>query len=270
MADAERITEKLLREKEGHYFFASDVIKDVYGMIHEGAGFVNEAWHGYYGTNQGLLFQKLLEKSRPLHGPETLRKLLELQVCLKDRSLGFKDGLIKPHNCHVEIYSNAVCRSLGYGEFKTERVTRSGEFHDIGKIAIPDGILNKDGPLTDDERARYIRPHPDTGASMLSLLAKLFGAVLDDIIENVRHHHEWYSGAGYPGGLRATEIPLGAQIISVADVFDALTSRRPYKEPASPVEALEIMASEEGHFNPDLLEHAKKHLLNAYNTIHNN
>lgn len=268
--------DKLLKESEGRYIPSHDVIVDVFGIIVSGGTFVAESRLRDYGTVQKIAYDALIKKSRPMCGCEAIRKLLEMDVCLKDSSLGmknsaeFKDGFIKAHNRHVEVYSAAVCRSLGYGQLKSERISLAGEFHDIGKIAVPDSVLNKPDVLTEEERNVHIRPHPDTGANMLGLLAKLFGVDFEDVIPNVRYHHEWRSGSGYPYGLRDSDIPLGAQVISVCDVFDALTSKRPYKEPVEPAEALEIMAQEAGHFDPDLLEHAKKPLLKTFFDTHPN
>ncbi|MCX6708553.1 MAG: HD domain-containing protein [Candidatus Woesearchaeota archaeon] len=249
--------DKLAKAKEGQYIPAPDVARDVFQIMNPSNA-----------DKQVALYVALLGKSRPLCGADAIRKLVEMNVCLKDNSLGFSNGFIKAHNRNVEVYSRAVCKSLGYGNLKTERIALSGEFHDIGKIAIPDNILNKPELLTDDERRLHIRPHPDTGAYMLSMLGKLFGVDFEDVIPNVRYHHEWRSGTGYPYGLRESDIPLGAQVISVCDVFDALTSRRPYKGPVVSEAALEIMAQEAGHFDRDLLEHAKNPLLKTFAELH--
>ena len=251
--------DKLAKVKEGQYIPAPDVARDVFQIMNPSNA-----------DSQVALYVALMAKSKPLCDCDAIRKLLEMDVCLKDNSLGFKDGFIKFHNRNVETYSRAICRSLGYSSIKSERIALSGEFHDIGKIAVPDNILNKPEILTDDERRLYIRPHPDTGAYMLSLMGKLFGVDFEDVIPNIRYHHEWRSGNGYPQGLRESDIPLGAQVVSVADVFDALTSKRPYKEPVSPENALETMAQEAGHFDPDLLEHAKKPLLRVFSEIYQN
>ncbi len=251
--------DKLAKSKEGQYIPAPDVARDVFQIMNPSSA-----------DSQVALYVALMGKSKPMCGCDTVRKLIEMDVCLKDNSLGFKNGFIKAHNRNVEIYSMAVCKSLGYGNFKSERIALAGEFHDIGKIAVPDNILNKPELLTDDERRLHIRPHPDTGAYMLGLMGRLFGVDFEDVIPNVRYHHEWRSGNGYPYGLRDSDIPLGAQIISVCDVFDALTSKRPYKEPVESKEALEIMTQETGHFDPDLLEHAKKSLLRAFSEIYQN
>jgi len=251
--------DKLAKRKEGQYIPAPDVARDVFQIMNPSNV-----------DSQVALYVALMAKSKPLCDCDAIRKLLEMDVCLKDNSLGFSNGFIQSHNRNVKNYSRAVCRSLGYGNLKTERIALSGEFHDIGKIAVPDNILNKPELLTDDERRLHIRPHPDTGAYMLSLLGKLFGVDFEDVIPNVRYHHEWCSGNGYPYGVQKTDIPLGAQVVSVCDVFDALTSKRPYKDPVEPEEALEIMAQEAGHFDRDLLEHAKKTLLRAFSGIYQN
>jgi HD-GYP domain-containing protein (c-di-GMP phosphodiesterase class II) len=96
--------------------------------------------------------------------------------------------------------------------------------HDIGKIGIPEYILNKEGPLNEEEREK-INKHPVIGVTILQPISELNEAIM-----GVKHHHERYDGKGYPSGLKGEEIPLIAAIISVADTYDAMTSNRPYRK----------------------------------------
>lgn len=128
--------------------------------------------------------------------------------------------------------------------------------HDLGKIQVPDAVLNKPGRLTDEEFA-IIRQHPQYGADAIKMVLEesdddLFLQTAYQII--IAHHEKW-NGTGYPKGLKGDEIPLSARIVSVVDVYDALTSRRPYKEPYTHERALEIMHTEmAGSFDPMVLE----------------
>jgi putative two-component system response regulator len=110
--------------------------------------------------------------------------------------------------------------------------------HDIGKVAVPDAILLKPGPLTANERA-IVEQHPIVGESICAPLESLRNA-----LPIIRHHHERMDGSGYPDGLFGDEIPLSARILQVADIYDALTSNRPYRKALSPEEALTQLSKE--------------------------
>jgi ribonuclease P protein subunit RPR2 len=117
--------------------------------------------------------------------------------------------------------------------------------HDIGKVAIPDGILHKPEPLSEDER-RLMERHPVIGAAILDEIAFLRGA-----ITVVRHHHERWDGHGYPDGLAGEEIPLAARVFSIADTVDAMTTDRPYRKASPFSEARTVVAAEAGkQFDP--------------------
>ena len=121
--------------------------------------------------------------------------------------------------------------------------------HDIGKIGISDTILHKPDKLTDDEW-KIMRVHPDIGARIVEGIP-----FLNDAVPLIRHHHERWDGSGYPAGLKGREIPTQARIFAVADVFDALTSRRRYREKSTPDEALQFMKDNAGVlFDPDIID----------------
>lgn len=123
----------------------------------------------------------------------------------------------------------------------------AGKIHDVGKLHIPPGVLSKAGPLTEDERD-LIKLHPPIGESMLRRFEHL-----RSVLPAVRGHHERWDGGGYPDGLRGEEIPLSARLLSLADSYDAMTGRRPYRDPVSPAQALaEIVAQSGQQFDPQL------------------
>jgi HD-GYP domain-containing protein (c-di-GMP phosphodiesterase class II) len=119
--------------------------------------------------------------------------------------------------------------------------------HDVGKLGVPVAVLNKPGIYTPEER-KLMEEHPDRGIEMLSGVDFPW-----DIHSMVRFHHERWCGGGYPTGISGEEIPLSARIVAIADVFDALTSDRPYRSAFSVPEALEMMRGPlRGHFDPEL------------------
>ena len=139
-------------------------------------------------------------------------------------ALEVKDAYTRGHSVRVAEYSGAIARQLALAPAVVQEVELGGQVHDIGKIGVRETVLNKPGPLTDDEY-QHIMLHPLLGWRILSPL-------LDDaprVLNVVRSHHERFDGGGIPDGLRGEEIPLEARIAAVADAFDAMTSGRPYR-----------------------------------------
>jgi HD-GYP domain-containing protein (c-di-GMP phosphodiesterase class II) len=143
-----------------------------------------------------------------------------------------------------------LARHLGIKEGDTlEGLEMGALLHDVGKIGVPDGILLKKGGLTEEEWDG-VRRHPELGASLLQRIPFLSGA--REIVES---HHEKFDGSGYPKGLKGDQIPIGARIFAVADVFDALTTDRPYKAALSYRSAAGMIARERAaHFDPEVVE----------------
>jgi HD-GYP domain-containing protein (c-di-GMP phosphodiesterase class II) len=140
-------------------------------------------------------------------------------------------------------------RELGLAETQLETLHWGALLHDLGKISVPESILLKPGPLTEQEYAE-IQRHPTYGADLLESVAPEFG----DIARVVRYHHERWDGRGYPQALSGREIPLMSRIVAVVDVFEALTSRRPYRRPMPAPRALSYLQAESGsHFDPELV-----------------
>jgi putative nucleotidyltransferase with HDIG domain len=145
-------------------------------------------------------------------------------------ALEAKDVYTRGHSERVGAMSRRLALALGLPAADAEVIARAGLLHDIGKIGVPEIVLRKSGPLSSEEWA-LMRRHPLVGAQIVSPFEFFAaGAII------IRHHHERTDGSGYPDGLAGDAIPLGARIVAVADVYDALTSDRPYR-PAMPADA---------------------------------
>ena len=163
-------------------------------------------------------------------------------------SIEARDPYTRGHCARLAEMSARLGEKLGLPEEYIKTLRRAGIVHDIGKVVVPDAILLKPGPLSHDE-AEVMRKHPVVGERICAPL-RTFRLALPII----RHHHERHDGSGYPDGLRGAEIPLTAGILQLADVYDALTTDRPYRSAASPTVALETMEEEaiRGWWNRDL------------------
>ncbi len=162
-------------------------------------------------------------------------------------SIESKDRYTQGHCVRVADYACALAQAVGVDERVLLWFRMGALLHDVGKIVVPSGILNKPGRLTDEERGVMER-HPDAGVELLAGIEFPW-----DVRPMVRFHHERWDGAGYPAGLRGQEIPLAARILCIADVFDALSSHRPYRPAFTPARALEIMRQDAGGlFDPEL------------------
>jgi putative two-component system response regulator len=168
---------------------------------------------------------------RDLDDAETILELLA-------RSVEAKDGTTADHCDRLAHVSVVLGRALGLGTADLEALRRGGVMHDIGKIGIPDAILLKPGKL-DAEEWQVMRNHVKIGAALLSPLR-----TMERALAIVRYHHERYDGTGYLEGLTGEAIPLLARVFQVCDVFDALTSERPYKKAFSMEEAARIIEEE--------------------------
>jgi len=160
-----------------------------------------------------------------------------------------KDPYTRGHSERVTRYAVAIARSLDLDETQVERVQMGALLHDVGKIGIDDRILRKPAMLTDAEFA-IMKQHPDKGAHIMGTVAEL-----RHIVPAMRFHHEKIDGTGYPLGLSGDEIPLEAQIVSVADTFDAMTTHRPYQKAMDPEFVIEKLKGWVGtRFRPDVVD----------------
>lgn len=167
------------------------------------------------------------------------------------RAAEFRDNETGNHVIRMSYYSRLIAQAIGLGPEATELLFATASMHDVGKIGIPDAILLKPGPLNAAEWA-IMRRHPEIGAEII-------GEHGDPLLDTARiialTHHERFDGSGYPRGLVGKDIPLFGRIVAVADVFDALMTRRPYKKALPVDETLAAMARNSGaHFDPELMD----------------
>ena len=166
------------------------------------------------------------------------------------RAAEYKDNETGMHVIRMSLYSKILARAAGLDEEQAELLLNAAPMHDVGKIGIADHILSKPGSLNDEEWA-VMRKHPEFGAEII-------GDNASSILRMARivalAHHEKWDGSGYPLGLAGEDIPLAARIVAIADVFDALTTVRPYKQAWSVDEAIADLQKEAGsHFDPQLV-----------------
>ncbi len=166
------------------------------------------------------------------------------------RAAEFRDNETGLHVVRMGHYAHIVGVACGMTERESSLLLHAAPLHDVGKIGIPDSVLLKPGRLNEVE-FRLIQKHPVMGAE---IIGKEESPLLKMAFQIAYTHHEKWDGSGYPRGLRGTEIPLVGRIAAVADVFDAVTSQRPYKEAWSVENALSMLQQERGrHFDPDLV-----------------
>jgi putative two-component system response regulator len=162
----------------------------------------------------------------------------------------YKDESTGTHLVKIADYCTEIAQELGLSKQEVEYLKYASPMHDIGKLIIPDAIIKKEGGLTPEEM-EVVKKHPVLGAD-------IFKGSRSPLLKIARiislTHHERYDGTGYPQGLKGKEIPLFGRIVALADVFDALTSKRPYKEAYEFDEAIKIIQESSGkHFDPDVV-----------------
>jgi hypothetical protein len=199
-----------------------------------------------FGEAHELLGRRLRQ------GQDLLKKLSTVQARTLSTFASTVDLRDKPtsgHSSRVAHNARAIGIAVGLAQETLRAVYWAGLLHDLGKIAIPERILQKPGSLTPDE-ITTMRRHSDIGANLLLSVS----ADLRQISDGVRTHHERWDGSGYPRGLEAEEIPLEGRIVAVVDVFEALTCNRPYRRPQPVPEVLEFIRERKGTwFDPQLV-----------------
>ncbi len=170
-----------------------------------------------------IKLQKNLENEVEIKTEENDRLFRHVIRTLAD-AIDAKDNYTKGHSGRVAEYSRAIARRYGYTERQQNEIFMMGILHDVGKIGIPDAVINKPEKLTAEEYC-LIKSHPVVGANILSNISEM-----PSLMTGARWHHERVDGGGYPDGLKNKDIPEAARIIAVADAYDAMTSRRSYRD----------------------------------------
>jgi HD-GYP domain-containing protein (c-di-GMP phosphodiesterase class II) len=213
------------------------------------------SWRGSTALPHGLCSQEfgsveagLLESAAAMlsmheHNVSLLRGQEELTVGVirsMSSAIDARDPYTRGHSERVGRFARLIATVLQLEAKEQNRIYLSGLLHDVGKIGIPDHVLLKPGKLTDEEFA-IIKQHPEIGARIVESLPQL-----RDLLPGILHHHESVDGAGYPHGLKGSEIPLQARIMAVADTYDAMTSHRPYRPGMPHDKAIEIISARAG------------------------
>ena len=222
---------------------ADDILGALYVDSLSGAGMFNEAdleLLAAIGNQAGVAMHRVR-----LMGE--LERLLLDTIKAIAATIDARDGYTHRHSERVAALTAQLARELGLSDEERETAELSALLHDVGKIAVPDSILNKPGKLTPDEFAQ-MQKHPALGARILK---NIQSATVEAVIPGVRYHHEKWDGTGYPEGLKGEEIPYLGRLLGVADFYDALTSARSYRPAMPPEEAIRLVESGSGtHFDP--------------------
>ena len=179
---------------------------------------------------------------------DDLRNLFYNTVETLVRALQARDKYTSGHSARVSRYSLLIAEKLGLSTREKHHLYLAAMLHDIGKIGIPDKLLNRPGGLTEDE-IETVRNHVTVGASMLKALGEMH-----PVVPLILHHHEAFDGSGYPDGLSGEQIPLMSRVLAVADTYDAMTSDRPYRKALSKSDAIrELRRCAGTSFDPDIV-----------------
>lgn len=223
---------------------------------------ISEVSDSYYYTER--LQRDVREKTKEL--VEIQREIISSFATMIEARDGITGLHIKNTSNYVSVLVNAMRKNDKYADIITEDyaklIVNAAHLHDVGKISIPDAILQKNGKLTDEEFS-IMKTHPQEGAEILrdTLSGLESDKYLDIAVDMALYHHEKFNGAGYPEGLVGEEIPLPARIMAVADVYDALRSKRHYKEGFSKEKSMSIIEESKGtHFDPDIADIFLEHI----------
>ena len=200
-------------------------------------------------TNRKITLANQRERELLKEEQETMRSMMEETSYALAEAIEAKDKYTHGHSSRVAQYSEMIARHVGKDEKERQNIYLAGLLHDVGKIGIPENIINKDSKLTDEEYG-IIKTHPVIGNQILQKIKKN-----SNLSIGAHYHHERYDGRGYPEGLKGKEIPEIARIIAVADAYDAMTSKRSYRDPLpQQVVREEIVKGKGSQFDPKFAE----------------
>ena len=224
-----------------HYFFLKPIKLDEFHNALRFA-FASHRLRRHREQSRRKLERQLVTRTRHLRS--TFASAIHSLV----RTLEARDPSTAQHSIRVRHYAGRLAESLGMTDRALRQVRLSAKLHDIGKVGVAEGILNKIGSLTEEEYG-CVRDHPMIGERILSPIIRS-----RTVLEGIRHHHERYDGSGYPDGLAGDRIPQIARIITIADCFDAMTSIRTYRTALDVEAALEVLRTGAGsQFDPALV-----------------
>lgn len=205
-----------------------------------------------YAEDMARLYQSEKEKRKNLEAAkDSLHAAYQETIKRLVIAAEYRDEDTGDHIVRMAAYSALIAKKSGLPPEEVEQIHMTAPMHDVGKIGVPDHILLKPGKLTREE-FETIKSHTLIGGKILRGSQSDLLHMAEEIA--LTHHEKW-NGQGYPKGLAKTEIPLTGRIVAIADVFDALTTRRPYKEPFSVEKGVEILSEERGeHFDPEFTD----------------
>jgi response regulator RpfG family c-di-GMP phosphodiesterase len=234
--DAEA-TNECLRAGAHHYFFKPIKLDEFRHVL-------ETAWRTYHADKEARAYRTDLERA-VRHQTRRVRKTFLSAITSLARTVEERDLYTAGHSRRVRNYSLHLARALGLDRRQKRLLSLAAQLHDVGKVGIPDAILNKPARLTEEEYA-VVRQHPEMGERILTPVVRS-----REILAGIRGHHERLDGSGYPDGLKGDKIPLFGKLIAIPDCFDALTTSRAYRGAMPVFQALEIIRAGAGaHFEP--------------------
>jgi response regulator RpfG family c-di-GMP phosphodiesterase len=234
-------TQECLQAGAHHYFYKPIKLEEFRHVL-------ETTWRTYRDEQHKNLLRQQLEKAVRKQTRRVRSTFLSAVTSLA-RTVEERDPYTAGHACRVRDYSLALGMAIGLNRKQLAQLRLAAQLHDIGKVAVPDAILNKPGRLTPEEFA-IVQKHPETGERILAPIINN-----PDILAAIRGHHERIDGTGYPDGLRGDEIPLMARLIAIPDCFDAVTTSRAYRGALAAETALEMLRTGAGtHFDPELVQ----------------
>jgi response regulator RpfG family c-di-GMP phosphodiesterase len=229
-----------LRLGASHYFLKPIKLEELRHAL-------EMSWRAYQLQQENDCYRRHLERLVCRETRRVRRTFLSAIDSLV-RTLEERDPYTAGHSARVRRCAALLGRAVGLGRRERRQLALAAKLHDIGKLGVADAVLNKRGPLDDDER-RQVEEHPVIGERILSPVIRC-----RPVLAAIRGHHERLDGRGYPDGLRGSQVPLLARLLSVADCFDALTSTRAYRDALSVAEALDVLRAGAGtQFEPEFV-----------------